>query len=93
MAALRQAAGTRIGLPATKWMAEIGAFFLRTDTELTFKSRRVVPGRLLEAGFAFDFPSWPEAARDIAERWRRWVLQALRESASSFRAARARLRD
>ena len=47
MAALRAAWGTRVGLPATRWMAEIGAFFLRTDTELMLKSRRVVPGRLL----------------------------------------------
>src|SRR5262245_33495539 len=47
MAALRAAQGLRIGLPATKWMVEIGAFFLRTDTELMLKSRRVIPGRLL----------------------------------------------
>lgn len=70
MAALRSAWGTRIGLPATRWMAELGAFFLRTDTELILKSRRVVPGRLLDAGFAFDFPSWPDAARDLVTRWR-----------------------
>ena len=70
MAALRTAAGARFGLPATKWMAEIGAFFLSTDTELTAKSRRVVPARLLEAGFAFEFPKWPEAARDLVERRR-----------------------
>jgi NAD dependent epimerase/dehydratase family enzyme len=69
MAALRAARGTRIGLPAAQWMVEIGAFFLRTDTELTLKSRRVVPGRLLEAGFTFDFPEWPVAARDLVERW------------------------
>ncbi len=53
-----------------KWMAEIGAFFLRTDTELLLKSRRVVPGRLLGAGFSFDFPDWPSAARDLCERRR-----------------------
>ena len=70
MAALRAASGTRIGLPATKWMAEIGAFFLRTDTELTLKSRRVIPGRLLDAGFAFELPEWPAAAYDLCERWR-----------------------
>jgi len=68
MAALRAACGVRIGLPATRWMAEIGAFLLRTDTELTFKSRRVVPGRLLAAGFAFDWPDWPSAARDLVTR-------------------------
>ena len=70
MAALRAAYGTRLGLPATKWMVEIGAFFLRSDTELTLKSRRVIPGRLLDAGFSFDFPNWPDAARDVVARWR-----------------------
>ena len=68
MRALRAAWGTRIGLPAARWMLEVGAFFLRTETELILKSRRVVPGRLLDAGFTFDFPSWPEAARDLCRR-------------------------
>ena len=70
MATLRDAWGAGVGLPATKWMAEIGAFFLRTDTELLLKSRRVVPGRLLENGFSFGFPDWSLAARDLVERWR-----------------------
>jgi uncharacterized protein (TIGR01777 family) len=70
MAALRAASGTRIALPATRWMAEIGAFFLRTDTELTLRSRRVVPGRLRDAGFVFEFPEWPAAAADLVARWR-----------------------
>lgn len=68
MAALRAAWGRRIGLPATGWMARVGAFFLRTDTELVLKSRRVVPGRLLDAGFVFEQPSWPGAARDLVAR-------------------------
>ena len=70
MRALRSAWGTRVGLPATKWMLEIGAFFLRTDTELLLKSRRVVPTRLLEAGFTFRRPEWPAAAADLVARWR-----------------------
>jgi len=70
MATLRAAWGTRVGLPATKWMAEIGAFFMRTDTELALKSRRVVPGRLLDMGFDFEFPDWPAAAGDLVRRWR-----------------------
>jgi uncharacterized protein (TIGR01777 family) len=70
MAALRAAAGVGIGLPATKWMAEIGAFVLRTDTELLLKSRYVVPGRLLAAGFGFEFAHWPDAARDLVARRR-----------------------
>lgn len=70
MADLRAAWGVRIGLPATRWMAEIGAFVLGTDTELLLKSRRVVPGRLLASGFAFDFPAWRPAAADLVNRWR-----------------------
>jgi NAD dependent epimerase/dehydratase family enzyme len=70
MAELRKAWGTRVGLPATRWMAAIGAFLLRSETELLFKSRRVVPGRLLAAGFEFTFPQWPAAAVDLVARWR-----------------------
>ncbi|MFI9170298.1 TIGR01777 family oxidoreductase [Streptomyces lincolnensis] len=70
MRALRSAWGVPVGLPATKWMAEIGALALRSDTELLLKSRRVVPRRLLDAGFVFDQPAWPEAAADLARRAR-----------------------
>jgi uncharacterized protein (TIGR01777 family) len=70
MAALRRACGVRRSLPATKWMLELGAIFLRTETELILKSRRVVPGRLLEAGFKFRYPDWPEAAQDLMRRRR-----------------------
>lgn len=67
MRALRQAAGVRVGLPATRWMAKLGAVVLRTDTELLLKSRRVLPGRLLESGFEFTYPSWPEAAAELCQ--------------------------
>jgi uncharacterized protein len=71
MRIFRETWGTSIGLPANKLMLEIGAFLMRTETELILKSRRVVPGRLLEAGFEFEFPEWREAAEDLCERWRR----------------------
>ena len=58
MRSLRRAWGAPIGLPATKWMLEIGTFFMRTETELILKSRRVVPTRLLQGGFEFRFPDW-----------------------------------
>lgn len=70
MRALRQSWGARFGLPAPAWMLELGAFFLRTETELILKSRRVVPGRLLQQGFTFQFPAWPEACLDLCGRWR-----------------------
>lgn len=70
MRALRQAAGVRIGLPATKLMLEVGAVVLRTETELLLKSRRVVPGRLLEAGFRFEHPDWATTAKDLVRQHR-----------------------
>jgi uncharacterized protein len=67
---LRAAWGAPLGLPALNWMLEIGALFLQTETELILKSRRVVPTRLMQSGFEFQFPLWPEAARDLCNRWR-----------------------
>ena len=70
MRALRRAAGVPIGLPAARWLLELGAIPLQTETELILKSRRVVPRRLLDAGFAFEYPAWPDAAADLCRRWR-----------------------
>jgi hypothetical protein len=50
-------------------MLELGAVFMRTETELILKSRRVVPARLLERGFRFKFPMWQDAASDLVEAW------------------------
>ncbi len=70
MACIREAWGTRIGLPSTRWMLEIGALFLGTESELVLKSRRVVPGKLPDRGFSFEFPEWSAAAQDLVRRWR-----------------------
>jgi uncharacterized protein (TIGR01777 family) len=70
MRALRTAWGVPVGLPATRWMAELGAFALRSDTELLLKSRRVVPGRLRAAGFVFAYPEWERAATSLVQRAR-----------------------
>ena len=69
MRALRDAWGIRVGFPSPKWIIEIGAWLMRTESELVLKSRRVVPGRLLAAGFQFLFPEWPSAARELVTRW------------------------
>jgi len=68
---LREAWGTRIGLAAPSWLIDIGTVLMRTESELVLKSRRVIPGRLLAAGFQFQFPEWPGAARDLVTHWRR----------------------
>lgn len=68
---LRQAAGVRIGLPATAWMLEIAAFFMRTETELVLKSRRVISNRLIQSGFTFQYETWAETANDLYQAWRK----------------------
>lgn len=70
MQALRNAWGARIGLSAKQWMLRLGAVLLRTEPELILKSRRVIPGRLLAAGFQFRFPYWRVAAEDLVRRRR-----------------------
>lgn len=70
MAALHAAVGMPLSIPVPEWALEIGAFLRRTETELILKSRRVVPGRLLAAGFRFRHPTWPEAAKDLIGRSR-----------------------
>ena len=70
LAELRDAWDRPNGLPAPSLLIEVAAFFLRTESELVLKSRRVVPGRLLDAGFRFEFPEWAEAAEDLVRRWK-----------------------
>ena len=71
MRALRLAWGMPFGLPATRPMLELGALVLRSETELILKSRSVVPTRLLQSGFEFQFPTWPHAARELCTRSRK----------------------
>jgi uncharacterized protein (TIGR01777 family) len=70
MRELRAASGISLGLPAPRPLLEVGAVFLKTETELILKSRRVVPGLLSKHGFAFEYPRWREAAVDLCTRWR-----------------------
>lgn len=71
MRTLRNACGMPLGLPATRMMLEVGALFMRTETELVLKSRRVVPARLIQHGFRFEFAEWPAAASELCARWQR----------------------
>jgi uncharacterized protein (TIGR01777 family) len=70
MAALREAWDVPNGLPAPSLAIHIGAFLLRAQSQLVLNSSRVLPGRLLDAGFHFQFPAWPEAAEDLVRQWR-----------------------
>lgn len=66
MRALRQAVGARVGLPAQRWMLELGMWALRTEPELVLKSRWVVPEKLTEAGFRFTHTDLRTVLADVA---------------------------
>jgi uncharacterized protein (TIGR01777 family) len=68
MRIIRRECGVPFGLPATRRMLELATFVHRTEAELIIKSRRVVPGRLLAAGFQFRFPRMEDAVREIESR-------------------------
>lgn len=68
MSELRKAWGRSLGVPTREWMLRFGALILRTEPELVLKSRRVIPGRLLQSGFRFEYPEWPSAVRELVER-------------------------
>ncbi len=65
MAAIRESCGVGFGPRIPETILRLGSLLIGTEAELILKSRRVVPSRLLEAGFEFRFPTWPEAAREL----------------------------
>jgi uncharacterized protein len=65
MKRLRQHLKQPLGLPSTRWMLEIGAVFLKTETELILKSRWVLPSRLEQSGFRFRFTELPSTLKDL----------------------------
>lgn len=67
MSGIREALGLNFGFRLRNWMLEVGAFFMGTETELVKKSRRVVPARLLEAGYVFKYPQWREYVSQLTK--------------------------
>lgn len=70
MAQLRARFKPWLALPQPKWMLDLGAFLLRTESELILKSRRVVPTRLLREGFNFRYPGITSALMDLLQKQR-----------------------
>ncbi|SHE44690.1 TIGR01777 family oxidoreductase [Pedobacter caeni] len=65
MAGIRHAYGIPFGLPSPAWLLEIGAAVIGTETELILKSRWVLPKRLTDHGFQFQFGNVDHAIKDI----------------------------
>ncbi|WP_458126001.1 TIGR01777 family oxidoreductase [Paenibacillus sp. Z3-2] len=68
MASLREQMGVRIGLPSPRWMLELGARFIQTETELVLKSRWVIPERLEREGFTFTYGTLDAALAEILNK-------------------------
>jgi len=54
-----------VRIPNPKPILEFGAFFIGTETELVLKSRNVVPTRLLNEGFSFQFDAVQKTFNDL----------------------------
>ena len=65
MATLRKITGHIVGLPAPAWLLELGAWLIRTETELMLKSRWVYPRRSLQEGFVYKYDTVDKAIREI----------------------------
>lgn len=69
MRELRRAVKMPIGLPAFEWMVRIGApLIFKTDPELALYGRYVLPKRMIDEGFEFDFPNLAEALADCVSK-------------------------
>lgn len=65
MKVLREAVGMPFGIPLIGPILELGAWLIGTETELILKSRKVLPGRLLNEGYKFHFENINEAIQDL----------------------------
>ncbi|TWR28169.1 TIGR01777 family protein [Mucilaginibacter achroorhodeus] len=65
MRIIRDTYGIPVGLPSPKWLLEIGAALIGTETELVLKSRWVYPKLLLDSGYQFQYPEAAHAIHDL----------------------------
>lgn len=65
MKTLRKALKMSVGIPLGKWVLELGAAIIGTETELILKSRRVIPKRLTDEGFKFQYNDLSSALKDL----------------------------
>lgn len=65
MKTLRKVTNINIGIPLPKFLLEIGARMIKTETELILKSRNVIPKKLQEADFKFTYPDLTKATMEL----------------------------
>lgn len=62
---LRKSLKIQIGIPTPKTILKIGAKIIDTEAELVLKSRNVIPERLQENGFEFEFDTLEKAFKNL----------------------------
>lgn len=68
MATLRKIIKMPIGIPIPEFLLKIGAKFIKTETELVLKSRNVIPKRLQENGFQFEYDTLEKAIKNLTSK-------------------------
>ena len=67
MSNLRKKLHVSIGIPTPTLILKLGAKIIGTEPELVLKSRNVIPERLLENGFEFQFKTLEEALKNLVK--------------------------
>jgi uncharacterized protein (TIGR01777 family) len=65
MSSLRKAVGVPFGIPISEALLKFGSIIIRTQSELVLKSRNVIPKRLLDNGFQFEFDTLEKAFKNL----------------------------
>ncbi len=65
MKTLRKTNKAIFGIPSPNWLLKIGAWLINTETELILKSRYVIPEKLMEEGFEFEFKTIELCLNDL----------------------------
>ena len=65
MSKLRTQLNVPVGIPTPKLLLQLGAKIIGTEPELVLKSRNVIPERLNQQGFAFEFDTLDKALKNL----------------------------
>jgi uncharacterized protein len=68
MQKLRKTLHMPIAIPIPEVLLKIGAKIIKTETELVLKSRNVIPQRLQENGFVFEFDTIEKAFQNLIQK-------------------------
>lgn len=68
MKQLQKSNGMPFGLPISEKLLKIGAKLINTETELVLKSRNVIPKRLIENGFTFEYNHLASTFSDLLNK-------------------------